>query len=217
MKKISKQQSHILDFIKSYISRYSYSPTLQEIAKGTNMGSKAAVLYHLRRLELAGLISRTKETRGIILKELISFTTIPLLGEANAGQPLASAEEEQLGKLQLDNRIAMNNGNLFAVKIKGDSMNKQKIYNLGMNTDSTLEDGNYAIIDKNANYGEGDVVLAVIDNAATIKVLKYSDDYILLVPNSTNPIHNPIYIMDNEELFINGKVIYSLENPNLNT
>jgi len=217
MDKISKQQSQILDFIKSYFSQHSYAPTLQEIANHTEMGSKAAVLYHLRRLELLGLISRTKDSRGITLKELISFSSIPVLGVANAGYPLAAAKEEGLGEIRLDNRIAKNNNNLFAVKIDGDSMNKQKIYNIGMNTDCTLENGNYAIIDKNANYGEGDVVLAIIDNAATIKVLKYSDDYILLMPNSTNPIHNPIYIMDNEELFINGKVIYSLENPNLNT
>jgi repressor LexA len=181
------------------------------------MGSKAAVLYHLRRLELLGLISRTKNSRGITLKELISFSRIPILGVANAGYPLAAAKEEALGEICLDNRIAKNSNNLFAVKVDGDSMNKQRIYNPGMSTYSTLENGSYAIVDKTANYGEGDVVLAVIDEAATIKVLKYSDNYILLMPNSTNPIHNPIYIMDNEELFINGKVIYSLENPNLSS
>jgi len=204
LNKISKQQSQILDFIKSYFSKHSYAPTLQEIANHTEMGSKAAVLYHLRRLELLGLISRTKNSRGITLKELISFSRIPILGVANAGYPLAAAKEEALGEICLDNRIAKNS-------------NKQRIYNPGMSTYSTLENGSYAIVDKTANYGEGDVVLAVIDEAATIKVLKYSDNYILLMPNSTNPIHNPIYIMDNEELFINGKVIYSLENPNLSS
>lgn len=197
------------------MSQYSYAPTLKEIAEHTGMNSKSAVLYHLRRLEKADLISRKSGSRRITLKETLSFSTIPILGIANAGYPLADAEEEQLGELKLDNRIAKNKGNLFAVKVSGNSMNKQEIYNLQMDSKGLLADGNYAIVDREANYQEGDVVLAVIDNSATIKVLKYSDDYILLLPNSTDPSHNPIYIKDNEELFINGKVIYSLENPNL--
>jgi len=217
MHKINKQQSRILEYIKESFAQYSYAPTLQEIAERLGMQSKTAVLYHLRKLEDLGVISRTQNARGITLKDSVNFSSIPILGIANAGKPLASASEQDLGFLQVDSRIAKNNGNLFAVKIHGDSMNQHKIYNFSINSYGTLDNDNYAIIDKNADYGEGDVVLAIIDNAATIKVLKYSDDYILLMPNSANPIHNPIYIKDSEDLFINGKVMYSLENPNLNT
>ncbi len=214
MQNITPKQQDILNFIKRYYSANSTTPTLQEIAKNLDMDSRASVLYHLKKIEEADFIYRTNKKRGIILKQDISFTTIPILGEANAGTPLASGEEEKLGDLQIDTRIARNKGNLYAVKIKGDSMNLQKVYINNVKDTAILKDNNYAIIDKNASYTFGDAVLAIIDNAATIKVLKKAGNHMALVPNSTNKSHTPIYIQENDGLFINGKVIYALENPN---
>lgn len=211
MGEISSKQKQILEYIRKYISQNSKSPTLQEISETCEMESRAAVHYHIQKLIDGGYISRGKNTREISLKETMSFCSIPIYGTANAGLPLSPAQEDyDLGNLQLDSRIVQNKGNLFAVKISGDSMNRQHVQK------EMLKDGNYAIVDTKAHYRDGDVVLAVIDNAATIKVLKNTNSYVTLMPNSTNPAHHPIYILDNENFYINGKVILALESPNLN-
>jgi len=216
MQNITNKQQKVLNFIKHYYSTNSATPTLQEIAENLDMDSRASVLYHLKRLEEKDFIYRTNKKRGIILKQCISFTTIPILGEANAGTPLASGKEEELGELQIDARIIRNKKNLYAVKIKGDSMNLQKVYINNVKDTAILKDNNYAIIDKDASYTFGDAVLAIINDAATIKVLSKAGNHIALVPNSTNKSHTPIYIQENDGSFINGKVVYALENPNVN-
>jgi repressor LexA len=128
MGEISLKQKQILEYIRKYISQNSKSPTLQEISETCEMESRAAVHYHIQKLIDGGYISRGKNTRDISLREALSFSSIPIYGVANAGQPLSPAEEDyDLGSLQIDSRIAQNKGNLFAVKISGDSMNKQYV------------------------------------------------------------------------------------------
>lgn len=208
MTKRGEVQTRIYHFIKEYLSAEGKAPTLAEIAEGLEIKSSAAVLFHLKKLEELGLIVRTGENRGIILKEDLDFTKVAVLGIANAGAPLADGEQSHIGYLQLDRRMILNNGNLFAVKINGDSMNQQLI-----NSSVPLRHGYYAIIDRKAEYRPGDVVLAIVNGGATIKVYKETEDGIVLLPNSSNEKHHPIYIKDREQLVINGKVVMALETP----
>ena len=76
-----------------------------------------------------------------------------------------------------------------------------------------LADGNYVVVEKDGEIRDGDVVLAVIDNAATIKTFKRSSNSVILYPESSNPVHTPIYLKNDIEGFINGKVIAVFENP----
>lgn len=204
-------QQKVLSFIKEYISSEGKAPTLKEIAQALNVKSTAAVLFHIKSLEKRGLISRTHTARGLTPTEDLDFSRIPVLGIANASTPLAQAEQSHLGYLQIDHMIIRNNGNLFAVKINGDSMNRQSINE----SDVLLKHGNYAIIDRNAPYKQGDVVLAVVNGGATIKIYMETTDAVILMPNSTNHMHHPIYVKQREQLVINGKVIMALENPQL--
>jgi repressor LexA len=73
--------------------------------------------------------------------------------------------------------------------------------------------GNYLIIDKNAEISDGDIVVAVIENSATVKKIKRLEDMIVLYPQSNNPIHQPIFLSLDFDGLINGKVIKVLENP----
>lgn len=209
MTKRGEVQNRIYHFIKEYFSAEGKAPTLSEIAQGLEIKSSAAVLFHLKALEKLGFIVRTGENRGIILKEELDFTKIAVLGIANASAPLADAEQSHVGYLQLDKRMILNNGNLFAVKINGDSMNQQLINDSSV----TLRHGNYAIVDRKAEYRQGDVVLAVVNGGATIKVYKETEEGVVLLPNSSNEKHHPIYIKDREQLVINGKVVMALETP----
>lgn len=203
-------QFRIYSFVKEFLSTNDSAPTLEEIGKYMNM-SAPAVLFHLRNLEKKGLILRSRNNRGIILKEELEFTSIPVLGIANASKPLADAEEVHLGFIQLEKSVISNKGNLFAVSIHGDSMNNQTL----KNSQVPLEDGNYAVIDTTTEANHGDVVLATINGGATIKVFMTTPEGVVLKPNSTNQSHHPIFVHDYDQLIVNGKVVLALRNPKL--
>ena len=79
----------------------------------------------------------------------------------------------------------------------------------------TLENGKYIIVEKDADFENGDIVVAVIDNCATVKRFKKGKDMIMLYPESTNLANTPIYIDRNTDVLINGKVVKVLDNPSI--
>ena len=77
-----------------------------------------------------------------------------------------------------------------------------------------VEEGKYLIVDKKADVQEGDLVVAVIDNSATVKNISLkTKDMVVLYPESNNPKHQPIYIDSDSDFLINGKVVKVLDNP----
>ncbi len=206
MSNLTKKQKEVYSALKEYFQLYSKSPTLEELGELVGISSRSGVYTHLKALEKKGLISRNSKNRGITLKEKLNFNLIPILGYANAGQPLVQAEEENLGKIKVDSRLLNgSSSNLFGVIIKGDSMNMAKIKG------EILTPGKIAIIDKSTDTKDNDIVLAVIDKSATIKKMERKESYIILKPISNNDKHQPIYIKSDEDLFLNGKVIMALE------
>ena len=207
---ITEKQEKVLDFIRDYYLEKGIAPSLGELQEYLRIKTKRGVVKHLEALEKKGFIIRTGGARGIQLQEDESYEYligIPILGYANAGTPLATAEEEYLGSLKIDKKLLRNGENVFSVIIKGDSMNRHSI------DQSPLLDGNYAIVDKKAEVEDGDVTLAIIDNSATIKILKKQQGIISLHPNSYNNSHQPIYLNKDRENILNGKVIMVLEKP----
>lgn len=211
---LTDKQENVLRVIRSYFLEYGYAPSLGELQSLLNITTKRGVVSHLEALEKKGFIIRTSEPRGIqILDELEEpvyeyLVGIPILGYANAGTPLVSAEEENLGILKLDPSLVGKKENLFGLIVKGDSMNMCSI------DGQMLEDGNYIIIQKGVEFENGDTVLAVLDGGATVKNIQKNDDMVILYPQSSNPIHKPIYLDVNSDAFVNGKVVKVLENPN---
>ena len=132
---------------------------------------------------------------------------MPILGYANAGTPLVGAEEENLGVLRVDKNILGKKKSLFSLIVKGDSMDREMIGG------KAITDGNYLVVDKEAEIFDGDVVVAIVENCATVKRFKKDQDMVVLYPNSSNPIHQPIYLDKNTESMLNGKVIKVLEKP----
>ena len=206
---LTAKQQRVLDIIEDYISKNDRSPTLNELQIILDIKSKRGVVKHLDALEKKGYINRTSEPRGIrlITDQNLNTLNIPIYGYANAGKPLVIAEEDIVGSIKVDKSIINNQQDKFALIVKGDSMNMRTVNKI------KIMNGNYLIVDKGAEYRDGDVVLAVVDNAATVKTFKRSENSVILYPESDNPVHTPIYLREDSDGFINGKVIAVLENP----
>ncbi len=209
---LTEKQQRVLDVLRGYYSDHEEAPTLSELKEILGIKTKRGVVKHLEALERKGFLNRSSRARGIILTEQINADTmsIPVFGYANAGKPLVFAEEDIIGSIKVDKHILqkrVKKGDIFGLIVKGDSMNMRTINKV------PIMERNYLIVDKSSEYRDGDVVLAVIDNAATVKTFKKSQNSVILYPESDNPVHSPIYLRDDVEGFINGKVIAVLENP----
>lgn len=207
---ITEKQQKVLTVIRDYYLEQGFAPSLSELQRLLKINTKRGVVNHLNALEKKGFIIRTSEARGIQIVEEEEYDYligIPILGYANAGTPLAIAQEDRLGVLHVEKSLLKSKRDLFSLVIKGDSMN-QKILG-GKN----LADGSYIVVSKSQDIKNGDVVVAVLDNSATVKTIKFADNMIVLYPESDNPKHTPIYLDKYSNSLINGKVVMVLENP----
>lgn len=210
---LTSKQENVLRAIKNCYLENGYAPSLNELKDELGITTKRGVVVHLLALERKGYIFRTSQPRGIHMVEddeqivYDYLVGVPVLGYANAGIPMVSAEEENLGILKIDRNLLGKKKNLFALIIKGDSMDRADI------DGEELSDGKYIIVQKDTQFDQGDIVVAIIDNSATVKRIQRSKDMIVLYPESSNPANMPIYIDHNTEGLINGKVVKVLENP----
>jgi len=214
---LTSKQQKAFDIIQNLIKDKQSSPSLSELQtafleKGMKAKSKRSIVQYLNVLEEKGYLIRSSEERSIRLidhQKISDLINIPILGLANAGHPLVFAEENISGFLKISKKILKNLQNIFALEIKGDSMNKAQI------EQKHLEDGDYVVIDKSAtNFINNDIILAIVDGCATIKKIKKTLlGEVVLCPDSYNPVHQPIYIHASESFFINGKVVNVLKNP----
>lgn len=206
---LSKRQKVVLDLLKDSLKTNGYAPTLTEMMEVLGISTKKGVAFHLDALEKKGYIYRTGEARGISLVQGDSnmFISVPILGFANAGTPLVLAEEEHMGELSVDKNILKGKKKVFGLEIKGDSMDIKSMNGVNM------QSGNYALVVRDAQVNNGDVVLAVLDGAATLKTFKREGDTVVLYPESSNPVHKPLYMKQGDDSFINGKVMTVLSNP----
>lgn len=212
---LTKKQEAVLGIIKRYYLEQGVAPSLNELKDELGITTKRGVVVHLDALEKKGYIFRTSQPRGIHMAENDDeivydyLIGVPILGYANAGIPMVSAEEENIGVLKIDKNILGKRRNLFSLIIKGDSMDQAVI------DGHTLKNGKYVVVEKDADFEDGDIVVAIIDNCATIKRFKRGRDMIVLYPDSSNLANTPIYIDKNTDILINGKVIKVLENPSI--
>ncbi len=154
-------QKRTFEFIKKFLGEHEYAPTAAEIAAGTGIKSRGVVHRYLKALEQAGKIRLTpKRHRNINLvsETLVNFNSLPLVGAIAAGYPIeaiADADPIDISKLFLGDRR-------YALKVKGDSMVEEGIY-----------DGDIVICDQADTAENGDIIVAIIDNdEATLKRLE---------------------------------------------
>lgn len=194
--RITQKQSEILEYIKSQILNKGYPPSVRDICQAVNLKSTSSVHAHLESLEKNGYIRRdpTKSRTIEIIDDNFNLSrrevvNIPLLGQVAAGQPLLAVENitEYFPILS----EYMPGGEVFMLKVKGDSMINMGIY-----------EGDQIIVRKQNTASNGEVIVALVDDSATVKRFYKENGHIRLQPE--NDFMDPIIVDDCEIL---GKVI----------
>jgi len=192
MNELTPAQTRVLSFIRDFIEVNKMPPTVREICTHLHFKSPHAGTTHLRRLERKGYLELTTGiSRGIRLTQP-SEKGIPILGVAPAGIPLTEYANKQG---TIDTAQMFQGPDLFAVRVKGDSMIGGGILN-----------GDLVIIRSQPEVPDGAIALAYVDDEATIKRIHHTPTGLQLIPE--NPAYAPIDISDSTPSFrIAGRVI----------
>ena len=194
--KISGKQQEILDYIKSEIQKRGYPPAVREICKAVNLKSTSSVHSHLATLEKNGYIRRDPaKPRAIeVTDEQFQFTrremvSIPLVGTVAAGQPILAQENiESYFPVPAE---YMPSNQSFMLKVKGDSMIRA-----GINS------GDLVLVEQRKDVRNGDIVVALIGDSATVKTYYKERGHIRLQPE--NETMEPIIV--DKDFQVLGKV-----------
>jgi len=187
MKELTARQKEVLSFIADYLRKNSYPPTIREIADNYSISVKGAH-DHITALRKKGYLKQAdKRPRTMGLTHTrpdptSDMTEIPLLGSVAAGVPLL-AEENFDGNIILHKSMLKKNKKYFALKIKGDSMSGAGIL-----------EGDTAIIEKQNTVRNGEIAVAVIDDAVTLK--RFYKESARVKLQAENPSYKPIYSQD---------------------
>ncbi|SHI31325.1 transcriptional repressor LexA [Parasporobacterium paucivorans] len=194
--KITAKQREILDYIKTEILSKGYPPSVREICEAVHLKSTSSVHSHLESLELNGYIRRDlQKPRAIeIMDDLFNLSrremvNVPIVGRVAAGQPVL-AQDNIEGYFPIPVEY-MPDKQTFMLKVKGESM-----INAG------ILDGDQVIVESAQTAKNGDIVIALIDDSATVKTFYKEKGYIRLQPE--NDSMEPIIAKD---VMILGKVI----------
>lgn len=210
MQLLTPKQKIVLQAIKEFFSENGAMPTVREIQEmsgklGLKLKSLRSFFIYLNELEEKGYIERTSEDRGIKLKGVTSdsFLDVPVFGMANAGAATMFADQYVEGYLKVSKRIVRDSRNVFAIQVSGTSMNKARV------NSKTIQNGDFILVDSTwKHYDNGDKVLVVINGMATVKTYRTVDGKnIVLLPESTDKKHKPIFLTEEDDFVINGKVI----------
>lgn len=190
MQNLTKRQKEILDFISKFIEKYDYAPSYREIGKHFNLNSISTIADHIENMKNKGYLKKEfNSARSLQLTprwDERSFE-IPLMGSIAAGAPIEAIRTNETIDIPRD----MMGKNIFALKVRGDSMIEDGIF-----------DGDYIIIEQTQNPQNGDIIVALLDNEnATLKRYYKEKDYIRLQPANSN--YKPIRV---KKVIIQGKV-----------
>lgn len=194
--RITKKQTEILEYIKSQILNKGYPPSVRDICTAVNLKSTSSVHAHLETLEKNGYIRRdpTKPRAIEIIDDNFNLTrrevvNVPLIGQVAAGQPLL-AVENITGYFPIPAEFIPKE-EVFMLNVKGESMVNSGIY-----------DGDQIIVKQQSTASNGEIVVALVDDSATVKRFYKENGHIRLQPE--NDFMEPI-IVDSCEII--GKVI----------
>lgn len=185
MPRTTDKQEKILEFLNSYIEENGYPPSVREICAAVGLKSTATVSYHLNELKRQGRIQGdSSKKRAISLPETQRVGRIPLVGVVTAGLPILAVENQE-GTIPWDG-----DQSCFALRVRGDSMIGAGILN-----------GDKVVVRPQPDADNGEIVVALLGDEATVKRLHRDKDGIWLLPE--NPNYDPI---DGREAQILGKV-----------
>lgn len=199
---LTGRQEEILNFINYCREINGFPPTIREIAKHFGMSSTFGVKKHLNALVKKGYLHiESNASRGIstiqnslqsVFEKNDIFNSIPVVGRVAAGTPIL-AEQNIEGSLVIDPSFIKRNEDCFALRVKGDSMIKVGIF-----------EGDYVIVIRQSEAKNGDIVVALLDDEATVKTFENKNGQIRLIPENDN--YQPIEIKNKENFSLVGRV-----------
>jgi repressor LexA len=195
---LTKRQQEIFDFIKRYSAKYGYPPTVRDIGKAVGLASSSTVHAHLANLEKVGLLRRDPSKPRAIemldkatdaVKSMVKPAGLPLVGQVAAGQPVL-AEENIEEYVEIPEAVGGDQGE-YVLRIKGDSMKNAGIL-----------EGDLVVVRPQDVAEDGDVVVALVGEEATVKRFFRESDHIRLQPE--NEALEPIR---SKEVRVLGRVV----------
>ena len=201
-KKLTTRQQTVLDVIKQWIRTRGYSPTIRELGKQLGIKSLRGVTTHLDAIAKKGFLRREPRARSISLVDMLQpfeqALRIPVVGRIRAGEP-ALAQEHVEGHVVVDGAWLGGASRAedtphFALKVHGDSM-----INAG------ILDGDFVIVRQQSTAEDGEIVVALLGDEATVKRLYKDADRVRLQP--AHPSMQPIIVTKPQTVAILGKVV----------
>jgi repressor LexA len=197
-KDLTETQRKVFDFLKNFLRKKGYPPTLREVASHFGLKGPRGPQKTLQILERKGYLRKTPgDSRAI---EILGFPplrgqtlSLPIVGRVTAGEPILAIENIE-GYVNLD-RTLVSSENVFLLRVEGDSM-----------IEAHIQDGDFALVQPQSHAENGEIVVALIDDEATVKRIFKQRDFIRLEP--ANPKMEPIVIKKGEKkVSIVGKVV----------
>ena len=179
MKKVQLKKDMVYDYILSFAESKGYPPSVREICLALDIKSTSSVHAYLLKLEEDGKIERDPtKPRALMIPELMNRQTetieVPVVGKITAGEPILATENiEEYFQMPLN--FVKHDHELFILKVEGESM-----------IEAGIHDGDYAFIEKVSTANNGDIVVALLDNDATIKRFFKEKNYIRLQPENSS-------------------------------
>jgi repressor LexA len=192
---LTKRQQEIFDFIKRYSAKHGYPPTVRDIGKAIGLTSSSTVHAHLANLEKIGLLRRdpTKPRAMEVLvdkaKKVVAPAGLPLVGRVAAGQPILA--EENVEEYVEVPQIAGGDEGEYVLRVQGDSMKNAGIL-----------EGDYVVVHTTETARNGEIVVALMEEEATVKRFFKEKDHVRLQPE--NEALEPIRTRDVQVL---GRVV----------
>jgi len=199
---LTKRQQEIFDFIRKYSARYGYPPTVRDIGKAVGLASSSTVHAHLANLEKIGLLRRDpSKPRAIELldravgnavdsvRSIVTSGGLPLVGSVAAGQPVLA--EENIEDYIAVPDIAGGTDGEYILRVRGDSMKNAGIL-----------EGDYVVVRRQETADDGDIVVALVGEEATVKRFFKESDHVRLQPE--NETMEPIR---SREVRLMGRVV----------
>jgi repressor LexA len=174
---LTKRQQEIFDFVKKYVGEHGYPPTVRDIGQAIGLASSSTVHAHLTNLEKHGLLRRdpTKPRAIEVVKDkarqVVAPAGLPVVGQVAAGQPVLA--DENIEEYVPVPGIAGGDDGEFVLRVKGDSMK-----------DAGILEGDFVIVRRQETAGDGDIVVALVGDEATVKRFFREDDHVRLQPEN---------------------------------
>ncbi|HEX8742031.1 MAG TPA: transcriptional repressor LexA [Thermoleophilaceae bacterium] len=192
---LTKRQQEIFEFIKTYSGKHGYPPTVRDIGKAIGLTSSSTVHTHLANLEKIGLVRRDpSKPRALELlvdqaKKAVGPSGLPVVGRVAAGSPVLA--EENIEEYIEVPELAGGDAGEYVLRVAGDSMR-----------DAGILDGDHVVVRKQDTARNGEIVVALVGEEATVKRYFKESDHIRLQPE--NDAHEPIRTRDAQVL---GRVV----------